>query len=168
MAGNQLPNRSAEYSHDIRQFSRFLVVGFSNFAISFAVFYLLYNYWQVSTVLYALLGQAGNGLEGIVLGVGASSLDASLANMVGYAAGVINSFIWNKLWTFKAKHETAAQFGRFLILNLACLLLSSACLFLFTDYLGWSYLPVWFVTMGFVTLLNFVISKSWVFGSSSA
>jgi putative flippase GtrA len=168
MVAMQLSNKTADNSHDIRQFSRFLIVGFSNFAISFAVFFLLYNYWKLSSFFYGLLGQAGKGLENSILQLGASSLDATLANIVGYAAGVINSFIWNKLWTFKAKHETAAQFGRFLTLNLSCLLLSSACLFLFTDYLGWPYLPIWFITMGFVTLLNFMISKSWVFGSSSA
>jgi len=96
--------------------------------------------------------------------LGASSLDATLANVFGYSAGIINSFVWNKLWTFKVKHKTAAQFGRFLALNLFCLIGSSASLFLFTDYLGWAYLPVWFITMGIVTLLNFGLSKFWVFG----
>lgn len=95
--------------------------------------------------------------------LGAASLDATLANILGYGAGIANSFIWNKFWTFRAKSQTGVQFIRFLLLNLSCLLLSSASLFLFTDYLGWSYLPVWFVTMGFVTVINFMASKYWVF-----
>jgi len=156
-------DKPVECSGNIRQFTRFIIVGFSNFAVSFAVFYLLYNHWQLSGVFYTLLGERGRNLEGFVQHLGAVSLDATLANMVGYGAGVLNSFVWNKLWTFKAREETASQFGRFLALNLSCLLLSSASLFLFTDYLNWPSLPVWFVTMGIVTLVNFAASKYWVF-----
>jgi len=155
--------KPAEFSSSARQFSRFIIVGFSNFAVSFAVFFLLYNYWKLSGLFYALLGGAGRNLEEFMLQLGAGSLDATLANIVGYGAGIVNSFTWNKLWTFRAKHETAAQFSRFLALNLACLLLSSAALFLFTDYLDWPYLPVWFVAMSIVTILNFLGSRIWVF-----
>jgi putative flippase GtrA len=161
----QQPVKSAEFPSGFKQFSKFLVVGFSNFAISFAVFFLLYNYWKLSALFYGFFGQAGKGLEDIILRLGASSLDATLANVFGYGAGVINSFIWNKLWTFQVRHETSSQFGRFVLLNIACLIVSSVSLFLFTDFLGWSYLPVWFVTMGIVTLINFFISKAWVFGN---
>ena len=150
-------------SSNLKQFSKFIVVGFSNFIVSFVVFYLFYNYWKLSAIFYSLLGQAGRNLENIVLQAGAASLDATLANIVGYSAGIINSFTWNKLWTFEAKKKTAKQFGRFLVLNLFCLLLSSAFLFVFTDYLGWAYLPVWFITMGIITLVNFAVSKYWVF-----
>ena len=162
----QQPDKPAEFSPGVKQFSKFIVVGLSNFAISFAVFYLLYK-WKLSGVFYGLFGQAGKGLEDFILQLGATSLDATLANIFGYGAGVINSFIWNKFWTFQVKHETAAQLGRFLALNLSCLILSSASLFLFTDSLGWSYLPVWLITMGIVTLLNFFISKLWVFSKKS-
>ncbi|KPJ99726.1 MAG: hypothetical protein AMJ60_04010 [Desulfobacterales bacterium SG8_35] len=155
--------KSAVSSSNLKQFSKFIVVGFSNFIVSFVVFYLFYNYWKLSGIFYGLLGQAGRNLENIVLQAGAVSLDATLANIVGYSAGIINSFTWNKLWTFAAKKKTAKQFGRFLVLNLFCLLLSSASLLVFTDYLGWAYLPVWFVTMGIITLVNFFISKVWVF-----
>jgi putative flippase GtrA len=150
-------------SHNIKQFRRFLIVGLSNFAVSFTVFYLLYNYWQLSGPFYRLLGGAGRNLEDFLLQFGAGSLDATLANTIGYGAGIVNSFTWNKFWTFKARHETGQQFLRFVILNIVCLVLSSAGLFVFTDYLNWPYLPVWFITMGIVTLVNFGISKYWVF-----
>ncbi|MBE9529805.1 MAG: GtrA family protein, partial [Proteobacteria bacterium] len=157
------PEEPADYSAGLKQFSKFLVVGVSNFVISFAVFYLLYNYWKLSSIFYGLLGQAGKDLENLILQLGATSLDATLANIFGYGAGTINSFIWNKFWTFQVKHQAGTQFGRFLALNLSCLILSSASLFLFTDYLRWSYLPVWFVTMAVVTIVNFMVSKYWVF-----
>ncbi|MBW2467031.1 MAG: GtrA family protein [Deltaproteobacteria bacterium] len=160
------PKKPADYSAGLKQFSKFLVVGFSNFLISFAVFYLLYNHWKLSGIFYGLFGQVGKDIEKFIREFGAASLDATLANIVGYSAGIINSFIWNKLWTFQVRHQISAQFGRFLTLNLFCLVASSASLFLFTDFLGWAYLPVWFVTMGIVTLVNFFLSKIWVFAEA--
>jgi putative flippase GtrA len=157
------PYKSVKISSGIKQFSKFLVVGFSNFAISFAVYYFLYKYMDLSGVLYGLLGESGKGLEGYIQQLGATSLNASLANIFGYGAGIINSFIWNKYWTFQVKRVIAVQFRRFLAINFFCLVLSSASLFLFTDYLGWSYLLVWFITMGTITMINFVASKFWVF-----
>jgi len=159
----QQSDKFAEFSPDINQFSKFIVVGLSNFAISFAVFYLLYNHWKLSGVFYGLFGQAGKGIEDFILQLGATSLDATLANIFGYGAGTINSFIWNKFWTFQVKHETKSQFARFFLLNISCLFLSSLSLFIFTDYLRFPYGSVWFVTMGIITLINFVISKYWVF-----
>ena len=161
-----LYKNSAGYSDHIGQFSRFLVVGVSNFAISFAVFYILYNHWKLSGPFYDLLGETGQLLANFLKRLGADSLDATLANIVGYGAGVINSFTWNKLWTFKARKQTTLQFTRFLFVNLTCLLLSSASLFIFTDYLNMPYLPVWFITMAVVTVLNFGFSKFWVFRDS--
>ena len=157
------PEEPADYSAGLKQFSKFLVVGVSNFVISFAVFFLLYNYWKLSSIFYGLLGQAGKDLENLILQLGATSLDATLANIFGYGAGTINSFIWNKFWTFQVKHETKSQFARFFLLNISCLFLSSLSLFIFTDYLRFPYGSVWFVTMGIITLINFVISKYWVF-----
>lgn len=153
----------AASSKNINQFSKFILVGCSNFAISFAVFFLFYNYLPLSAFFNRALGILGDPFSQNLARTGTFSLDATLANIFGYSAGIANSFIWNKLWTFKAKLQTAMQLRRFLALNLFCLLLSSASLFLFTDYLNWPYLPVWFGTMAGVTLLNFGFSKYWVF-----
>ena len=162
----QNTGRPANYSAGLKQFSRFLVVGVSNFVVSFAVFYILYNHVKLSGLFFGLFGQAGISFETFINRLGAASLDATLANIFGYGSGIINSFIWNRLWTFQAKKQIGAQFGRFLILNIFCLIVSSAALFLFTDVLAWAYLPVWFVTMGAVTLVNYALSKYWVFTNS--
>jgi len=155
--------QSADSSKNIKQFSRFIVVGCTNFAVSFVVFYIFYNYLKLSELLFAVLGPAGDHLKRVLQGIGAQSADATLANIIGYSAGIINSFVWNKLWTFKARHEAASQFGRFLLLNIACLLLSSLSLFIFIDSLGFPYGPVWLITMGMVTVINFAVSRYWVF-----
>ena len=156
-------SQSADSAKNIKQFSRFIVVGCTNFTVSFVVFYIFYNYLKLSGLLFGGLGPAGDHLERVLQDIGAESADATLANFIGYSAGIINSFVWNKLWTFKARHETASQFGRFLLLNIACLLLSSLSLFIFIDFLGFLYGPVWFITMSMVTIINFAVSRYWVF-----
>jgi putative flippase GtrA len=150
-------------SQSIKQFKRFILVGCSNFAVSFVVFYVFYNHLKLSGIFFNILGPAGEYLESFIKNLGAESLNATLANFAGYSAGILNSFIWNKFWTFEAERQAKTQFFRFLVLNLACLVLSSASLFFFTDYLNWPYLPVWIITMGIVTLVNFAVSKFWVF-----
>ena len=142
-----------------------MVVGCTNFVVSFAVFYIFYQYLKLSEPLFSLLGPAGNFLQKTIKSLGAESADAMLANIIGYSAGIINSFTWNRLWTFKARHAAAGQFGRFLVLNLVCLLLSSLSLFIFTDSLALPYGPVWFITMCIITVINFAVSKYWVFAN---
>jgi putative flippase GtrA len=135
----------------------------TNAGLSFAVFYLFYEHWPLSGALFAALGRAGDSLAMLMRDRGLGSVDAALANVFGHSAGVVNSFFWNKHWTFGAQNRTASRFGRFVLSAVASLLLSSATLLLFIDLLGWWYLPVWIVTVCAVTLVNFLMTKYWVF-----
>lgn len=47
-------------------------------------------------------------------------LDILIANPIGYIAGVINSFIWNKQWVFHSKNKLIAEMGLFASGFLAC------------------------------------------------
>ena len=152
----------------MKQFGRFLLVGASNFVVSFAVFYLFYEHWRLSGPLFGVLGEVGEGLSALLARVGAGSADATLANLLGYSVGVFNSFLWNRRWTFRMTHAGSGQLRRFLLLNLACLVSSSSALFLLVDRLDWPYRPTWLITMGLITLLNFALSKHWVFRRSGA
>lgn len=62
----------------IKQMIRFGIVGILNTAIGLGTVLLLQD----------------------VMGV-----NPYLANPIGYTLGLINSFIWNKLWTFKSKRD---------------------------------------------------------------
>lgn len=64
----------------IDQFSKFLVVGFMNTAIDFGILNLLM--W----------------LTGVYKGQW-----IILLNATAFAVAVINSYLWNKYWTFRAK-----------------------------------------------------------------
>jgi putative flippase GtrA len=146
--------------NDVKQFIKFIIVGCSNFAVSFSVFYVLYRHWNVSS-MYHLSGFSF--LSEILLKIGIPSMDAMVANIFGYSAGVLNSFFWNKIWTFQVNQGTVKQFKRFFVLNMVCLVGSTAGIFIFVDILELPYKVVWFVIMSIVTIINFIGSKVWVF-----
>lgn len=49
-----------------------------------------------------------------------SSWALSVSNTVGYIVGLINSFIWNRTWTFKSKNNWKPEFIRFTTAFLIC------------------------------------------------
>lgn len=150
------------------QLGRFLIVGCANFALSFAVFYLLYRYLPLSELRSLTASRIGASLANLGRSLGIDSIDAAAAQVAGYSAGLANSFFWNRRWTFGTRGRTAKRLQRFLALNLACLLLSSASMLVFTDLLGWPYKTVWVVTMTVITGINFVLSRNWVFATRGA
>ena len=101
----------------IRQFSKFVVIGFMNTAIDFAVLNLLM--WQ--TGIYK--GQW-----------------IILLNAIAFAVAVINSYFWNKLWTFRAKEadepgEIAKEFSQFIMVTLVGVAINSSIVFGVTTFI---------------------------------
>ena len=77
---------------------RFLFVGCLNTGISF-----------ITTMLcYLIMGYS--------LGEKASITDLQnfFATAIGYAVGTVNSYLWNKFFTFKSKEKSFAEVARFL------------------------------------------------------
>lgn len=143
----------------MKQLIKFCIVGCLNFGISYSVFFLSYRYFPFSK----LPGTFPDVIVNTFRVSGIFSIDAAIANVIGYAAGMANSFLWNKLWTFRALQETHRQAGRFILTNIGCLLLSTAAVFICVDIKHWPYNQVWISTMVLVTVINFIASKYWVF-----
>jgi putative flippase GtrA len=88
---------------------------------------------------------------------------AALANLLAYLAGMINSFLLNRSWTFRASGNAAAQAVRFTLVNLSSLALSTAVMFRFVDVLHYPEIAVWVPTTMAVILLNYLGCKHWAF-----
>jgi putative flippase GtrA len=150
-------------SSDFRQFYRFAIVGCLNVLISFAVFLLCYEVWPLASLILDVTGAAGSWVSDMLTAQGIHSVDAAFANFCGYAAGMVNSFVFNKTWTFQTQGNTLQQMHRFLILNILGLALSTLFLFVFVDLMQGPHLLVWFISTGFVMILNFYGNKLWTF-----
>jgi putative flippase GtrA len=72
----------SEGSKGIIQFIKFAIVGVSNTAVDWVVYYILIN-----TVLTA-------------------TAEKSIAKAISFLVAVINSYIWNTIWTFKKEYQS--------------------------------------------------------------
>jgi len=160
---SQLLRRSSGF----RQFGRFVVVGCGNVAVSFAGFMLFYRVFPLATYVFDAMGPAGARMVDALAVIGVSSIDAAVANTLGAAAGMVNSFLFNKYWTFEAGGLTRLQVGRFVILNIAVIGGSSLVIFLFIDLLHAPYLAIWVITTGLAMVANFLGNKYWTFAGSA-
>jgi putative flippase GtrA len=146
-----------------RQLVKFAIVGCLNVAVSFVTFLVCYRYVPLASFVLDAMGAAGANVIAAMNRVGVPTVDAGFANVVGYAVGMLNSFLLNKTWTFEAKGRTAVQARRFVALNVVGLAFSTLAVLVMVDVLGFAYLPVWIATTAFVMLLNFLGNKYWTF-----
>jgi putative flippase GtrA len=129
--------------------SRFAVVGCVNFCVSFAVFYLCFHYLPLD----AAAPLAQNGVR----------VDAAVANVCAYLAGMVNSFVLNRVWTFGATGRTSSQLLRFTAVNAVTLTLSTSTMFHFVDVLGYPELVVWIPLTVVILVLNYLGCRHWAF-----
>lgn len=119
--------------------TRFLLVGVTNFLVSYAVFALAL--WSLPALPARTM----------------------LAQALSYGAGIGWSFLWNRRYTFQSSGPAAAQFRRFLALQLALLAGSSLAIGALTDLSKFNPHVAWFAVMTLVTLVNYALSRHWVF-----
>ncbi len=125
----------ARHHHTIGEFIKFAMVGLLNTGVDVAIFFFLT--WL--GVLYLA------------------------AQVVSYSCGAANSYLLNKVWTFRSCGLSYWEMIRFTVVNLASLAISLVSLHLFHDTMQLG-LPA---AKGGATVLalvaNFLGNKLWVF-----
>lgn len=124
------------YKDQAIQLLRFCTVGLGNTAVDFTTFFLL----NLAGIPY-LAAQA-----------------------ISYSAGVVNSFLLNRKWTFKVKSRASVgEAVKFIMVNGFSLLVSSGLIYLLYDF---SHMNLWLsklaATVGAVAV-NYMGSRLWVF-----
>jgi putative flippase GtrA len=136
--------------------ARFAVVGCTNFVVSFTAFYLSFNY---------LPGAAVAAIAGFVsAGSPSHPPQAAVANVIAYLAGMVNSFLLNRSWTFRATAGNALpQALRFTAVSLFSLTMGTLVTFALVDVLGLPSLAVWIPLTAVVVVVNYLGCKHWAF-----
>jgi putative flippase GtrA len=122
-------------------FARFVVVGCANFAVSFAAFYASYQYLP--------LGEYGK--------------RGAVANVLAYCAGLANSFVLNRFWTFRAGGHIGVHALKFALLNAATLVASTGIVLLLVDRAGLPALAVWLPLTVMILAAHYLGMKHWAF-----
>ena len=87
-----------------------------------------------------------------------------LSQVVGYLCGMLNSYIFNRAWTFKAQDRFfSPALIRFILLNLCMLGVSTGLLYLFYDVAGLDKLIAKAIATVITMGVSFLVNRLWVF-----
>lgn len=115
---------------------------------------------------YGLIGVINTLLTGVIIFVLMNGFGVSfkISNAAGYIVGFFNSFIMNKLWTFKGNQtSTFRQFIRFAAVFVVCYLLQLGFVITLVDKLMLSENIAQLAGMVFYTLIGFLLNKLFTF-----
>ncbi|WP_424162592.1 GtrA family protein [Bacillus amyloliquefaciens] len=122
----------------IKTLGRFCTVGFGNTLIDFGVFFLLT----------------------------ACHVPYLPAQICSYSAGIINSYAWNRNWTFRVKRKAGVkEIVRFLMINAAASAITFLLLHAFQKGGCTLLVSKLAATIGGM-MMNFIGNRIWVFGDS--
>ena len=119
------------------QLVRFGAVGASGYVVNLAVFALL---------------------------VHAASVDYRLAATGAFLVALTNNFVWNRIWTFRARAGHAGfQAARFFVVSVCAFAFNLAVLWALVEALGAPEVPAQALAIAAATPLNFLGNKLWSF-----
>jgi putative flippase GtrA len=125
----------ARHRHSIGEFVKFALVGLLNTGVDVAIFFLL---TRIGTPYVA-------------------------AQAVSYSCGAANSYLLNKVWTFRSSGLSYAEVVRFTAVNLASLGISIAVLSLLHETAGVTLAAAKAGATVCALAANFLGNKLWVF-----
>lgn len=117
-------------------------------------------------IKYGVVGLINTLITWVVLSILMNVFGVSykLSNAIGYAAGFLNSFIMNKLWTFKANQvSTIKQFVKFTAVFAVCYFIQLGLVIFMVEKLSLGENISQLIGMGFYTIIGFLFNKLFTF-----
>lgn len=127
--------RSLLLGPNIRQFIKYVIVGFLNTGVFYGIYYIMLQL-------------------GFFYAISAT---------VGTIAGIINSYFWNKYFTFKSKKKSIRETLKFLIVYFVQYLSNLLIIHLCINYLGISAELAGIVAIGIGLFISYFGHKFWSF-----
>ncbi|MCC2970841.1 GtrA family protein [Massilia sp. IC2-476] len=113
---------------------------------------------------YVVVGLASNFLCYLAyLGLGKAGMDPKLAMSILYCVGVLQTFVFNRRWTFGQTGMARTSFLRYCAAYGAGYLVNLAALYLLIDRYGYPHQIVQAVMILVVAAMLFAAQKFWVF-----
>ena len=131
--------RTLPYPVWLEQAAKFLSVGILNTALDVGLYFVLTRW------------------------IGAFAAWRVVAKGISYGAGVLNSFYWNKSWTFQSEASTLATLGPFALANLAALAINAGVMHVCLNAFGLHEIVSLALATSGTFLWNFTVSKFLIF-----
>lgn len=91
------------------------------------------------------------------------------ANFIAFSFAATSSYVFNRVWTFRNRHQNiGAQYTKFFLAASVGLLISEAVLFVFVGRFGVHDLLAKIAAIGLTMIWNFSMNKLWIFRSEDA
>lgn len=123
--------------------------------------------WLAQALRYSAVGIFNTVLDASVyfllthfLGLGGLKV---LAKAISYGAGTLNSFHWNRSWTFRSKVRALATFVPFLVVSLMALGLNAVAMYLSLELFSQREMPAFVAATAATLLWNFAVTKFVIF-----
>lgn len=99
---------------------------------------------------------------GIIFGLMFFRVNPEISNLIGYAIGLIFSYVMNKFFTFESKNRSKKEFIKFILAMLAAYILNFITLKI---CLGLGINPYFsqIISGGVYTVSGYLLSRFWVF-----
>ncbi|MCE5227425.1 MAG: GtrA family protein [Porphyromonadaceae bacterium] len=116
-------------------------------------------------IRYGVVGVSNTLITAVVIWVMMKMAGCSdvLSNITGYAAGVLNSFVLNKKWTFKSSIGWTRGAVRFGVVFGICYLMQLGLLLYLNKHLTIDSYFNQLLAMAFYTVINFIMNKYYTF-----
>lgn len=116
-------------------------------------------------VKYGVVGLSNTLITAVVIWIMMKLAGCSdvVSNITGYVAGVLNSFVWNKQWTFKSSMGWTRSAIRFGIVFGVCYFMQLGVLLYLNKLLSIDSYYNQLLAMAFYTVINFVMNKYYTF-----
>ena len=85
------------------------------------------------------------------------------SNFTGYIIGLLNSFIWNRKWTFESKTKVSVTIFKFIVTFVISYLFQLGNLYLLLHFTLIDPYYCQILSIGVYTLINFILNKYYTF-----
>ena len=113
---------------------------------------------------YGIVGLASNALGyALYLGLSYAGLGPKLAMSLLYVLGMLQTFVFNKRWSFRHEGMHGQAFIRYIVTYGIGYFINLLALFVLVDRLGFPHQIVQAVLIVIIALFLFMLQKLWVF-----
>ena len=127
-----------------------------------------------SQILYLFFGGCTTLVNVVVYGLcaHAANLSTTLSIVIAWAASVLFAYLTNRTWVFESQARTAGEIlremGSFFLGRTATGVLDWAIMFVCVDRLGLPDMPIKLLSNVVVIVLNYVLSKLFIFAKKES
>lgn len=119
-------------------------------------------------ILYGIIGGSCAFLDFVIFSAFVHiGINYLISNSIGVICGIVTSFFLNRKYNFKVTDKTERRFLLFFLVGLFGLMLSSLILYICVKQLDWNDFYAKILTIGIVSLIQFIINKTVTFKSDN-